>query len=199
MVLLSKMTTPCTCTPGYTCIGSCALSAVNFAEAKHTRCYTCNWEPVAKKVPSPHQRRRMDKNEITVRVAEKAFKAKPCCSSNCMLKMVNKFTIEKVAQAIHTERSRVFHTNQNKAHDEIREILRRGMSTENSRIGTYFFHQGVLAEKDSACPHGILVCTLLVLYISWLYIYCIRPDICLCCRCVRKLSSSCTTYLMKLS
>lgn len=165
MIIFSKMNTRCTCTPGYTCIGSCALSAVHDAEAKNTRCYTCNWEPVAKKVPSQHQRRRMDKNEITVRVAEKAFKEKPCCSSNCVQKMVNEFSIEKVAQAIHTERSRVFHTNQNKAHDEIREILRRGMSTENSRIGTYFFHQGVLAEKDSACPAGILVCKLLVLLI----------------------------------
>ena len=165
MAFLSKTTTRCTCTPGYTCIGSCALSAVHDAEAKSTRCYTCNWEPVAKKVPSPHQRRRMDKNEITVRVAEKAFKAKPCCSSNCVKEMVLKFGIGKVAQAIHTERSRVFHTNQNKAHDEIREILRRGMSTKNSKIGTYFFHQGVLIDKESDCPDGILVCKLLVHFV----------------------------------
>ena len=135
----------CDCTPGYTCVGLCAISDAN-REAK--RSHTTNWESVASKTVSEKQKIRMSLDDIRVRLTIFVYKCKPCCKKNCVRSMVDRFGMEVVAKAILAERTRVYHTNQNKAHEELREVLRRGQGT-NSAVETFFFHNGLLQLEDN--------------------------------------------------
>ena len=66
-----------------------------------------------------------------------------CCSGNCILKLVEKFNINKVASAIHLARLDVYHTNANHAHEEIRELLKFGRCQGTAEVVTYFDHKNV--------------------------------------------------------
>jgi hypothetical protein len=92
----------------------------------------------------------MHKPTIALSITKWAYvEEKKCCSGNCILKLIQKFTFDKVVCAIHLARSDVYHTNANHAHEELRELLKFGRCAENEGVMAYFDHKNVF-ESDAS-------------------------------------------------
>jgi hypothetical protein len=111
------------------------------------RAYTSNWARIEKQI-SPKQKERMDFSSIAVHVATCAYKKK-CCSCNCILKLVEKYSINNVAKAVHLARKDVYHTNANHAHVELREVLKFGRCNSTFEVFAYFDHKKVFEDAPS--------------------------------------------------
>jgi hypothetical protein len=137
----------CTCTPGYTCRGLCFSNddAKDFENKK--RAYTSKWAPTGRQA-SQHQKNRLHIPSIAISIAKWSFlKEKRCCSGNCILSLVEKYTLDKVASAVHLARSDTYHTNANHAHEELRELLKLGTCPETGEVFTYFDHKNVFTSE----------------------------------------------------
>jgi adenylate cyclase class IV len=85
---------------------------------------------------------------IAISIAEWAYmETKKCFSGNCILKLVEKVNINKVAFAAHLARSDVYHTNANHAHEELRELLKIGRCQDTAKVVTYFGNKNVFTSE----------------------------------------------------
>ena len=139
----------CTCTPGYTCRGLCfSTDALQNSENKK-RAYTAKWVQLGRQV-SEHQKNRLHIPSIAISIAKWAYlKEKRCCSGNCIFTLVEKYTLDKVAFAVHLARSDTYHTNANRAHEELRELLKFGRCPDTGDVVTYFDHKNVFTSEPA--------------------------------------------------
>jgi len=131
----------CSCTPGYTCRGNCILKEIKNKSNDNNppkREYAATHGQVLDKHASIKQYNSMDFANIAVDVATFAYKQR-CCTKNCILELVKKFTIDKIAEAVHLARKNVYYTNANYAHSELRHLLQFG-SNGIDEICAYFEH-----------------------------------------------------------
>ena len=107
------------------------------------KAYTTKWNPIGINV-SEHKKQ-AGFSAISISIAKlPCMEENRCCSGNCILKLVEKFNINKVASAVHLARSDVCHTNANHAHEELRELLKFGRCRDTAEVVTYFDHKNVL-------------------------------------------------------
>ena len=139
----------CSCTPGYTCRGLCFTKDALPTIENKKRDYTSKWVSIGKPV-SEHQKNRMHIPAIAVNLAKWAYlEEKRCCSENCILKLVEKFTLNKVASAVHLARTDVYHTNANHAHEELRELLKFGRCPDTGDVNAFFDHKKVFESEPT--------------------------------------------------
>ena len=87
---------------------------------------------------------------IAISIAKWAYlKEKRCCSGNCIFTLVEKYTLDKVALAVHLARSDTYHTNANRAHEELRELLKFGRCPDTGEVVTYFDHKNVFTSEPA--------------------------------------------------
>ena len=101
---------------------------------------------------------------------------KKCRSGNCILKLVEKFTFNKVSSAAHLARSDIYHTNANHAHEELQELLKFGKCPDTAEVVTYFDHKNVFTYKParskvscfSECLFGSYIKCIMLLFLTTL-------------------------------
>ncbi len=67
----------------------------------------------------------------------------------CILTLVGKYTLDKVASAVHLARTNIYHTNENRAHEEFRELLTFGRCPDTGEVFTYFDHKNVFTSQPA--------------------------------------------------
>ena len=77
------------------------------------------------------------------------FKRKRYCNGKCILTLVEKYTFNKAASAIHLARSDTYHTNANHAHEELRALVKFGRCPDIGEGFTYFDHKNVFTSEPA--------------------------------------------------
>ena len=158
---MSTGITKCSCTPGYTCRGLCYSQNVSSNSETKKRAYSGKWAPIGKQI-SDHQKNRLYIPTIAQSITKWAYvDEKKCCSGNCILNLIRKYSFDKVIRAIHLARSDVYHTNANRAHEELRELLKFGRCAENGDVMTFFDHKNVFESETQRIK---VSCVYLFLY-----------------------------------
>ena len=149
----------CSCTPGYVCRGNCILAEIKNQTSENNpkkREYASTYVPVFEKNASNKQKQRMDFANIAVDIATFAYK-KCCCSKNCILDLVKRYSSDKVAEAVHLARKNVYHTNANFAHSELRNLL----NDKDGEVFAYFDHQKLLSSfADTPSRIKVIISTI---------------------------------------
>jgi hypothetical protein len=98
----------------------------------------------------PKIKNRLNSSAIAISIAKWAYlEEKKCCSGNCILKLVDKFNINKVASVVHLARSDIYHANANHAHEELRELLKLGRCQDSAEVVPYFDHKNVFTYEPA--------------------------------------------------
>ena len=153
------VTRTCSCTPGYTCKGYCTIIDAQAKNGEKKRAYASNWNCTSCKSISTMMAKRMDLVEITKSLAAESCNSSPCCSRTCMSNLVEEHGIKKLSEAVLAARKTVYHTNQNMARDELKNILLKSINKTEILTNHGFFHHGKLD-----CPDGIQVILIDLIY-----------------------------------
>ena len=65
------------------------------------------------------------------------------------MNLVEKYSVNNVAKAVHLARKDVYHTNANHAHVELREVSKFGRCNSTFEVFAYFDHKKVFEDAPS--------------------------------------------------